>query len=151
MKVFQAMDELEELLMALLFTMLHLSTMPQLLPMPLSLLTMPPLLLMLHWLPIMVLFLVATEVLAKCLTNLSPSHTRENTEAPHSPRLLELELLPLLTLLTVFMVPGDLSLMDLVMELSSMVKGFPMCKLFLLRYGLCIIISIRLFGNRDIK
>merc|ERR1739838_857795 len=99
-------------LMPLLFTMLHLSTMLQLLP-------------MLHWLPIMVLFLVAIEVLAKCLTNLSPSHTRENTEAPHSPRLSELELLLLPTLLTVFMVPGDLLLMDLVMELYSMVKGFP--------------------------
>merc|ERR1712106_964929 len=103
---------------------LHLSTMLQLLPMLLSLLTMLPLFLMLHWLPIMVLFLVAIEVLAKCLTNLSPSHTRENTEAPHSPRLSELELLLLLTLLTVFMVPGDSLLMDLVMELYSMVKGF---------------------------
>merc|ERR1712106_677562 len=103
---------------------LHLSTVSQLLPMPLSLLTMLPLLLMLHWLPTMVLFLVAIEVLAKCLTNLSPSHTRENTEAPHSPRLLELELLLLLILLTVFMGPEELPVMDLVMELYSMVKGF---------------------------
>jgi hypothetical protein len=74
----------------------------------------------------MVLFLVDMVVMpvqAKSLTNLSPSHTRENTEAPHSPRLLELELLLLLILQTVFMVPEESSLMGLDMELSSMVKA----------------------------
>merc|ERR1712106_1108935 len=40
---------------------------------------------------------------AKCLTSLCPSHTKENTEAPLSQRLLEPVLLPWLTLQTVFM------------------------------------------------
>merc|ERR1712117_164867 len=57
--------------------------------------------------------------LAKYLTNLYPSHTRENTEALLSPRLSELLLLPWLTLLTVFMVPRLLLLTQLLMQLPT--------------------------------
>merc|ERR1719250_512373 len=78
----------------------------------LPLLFMLPLLLpMLQWL-LLVIMLVQ---LVKYLTSQCPSHTRENTEAPFSPRLSELLLLPLLTLPTVFMVPRLLLVTQLLM------------------------------------
>merc|ERR1719312_769307 len=78
----------------------------------LPLLTMLPLLLpMLQWL-LLVIMLVQ---LVKYLTSQGPSHTRENTEAPGSPRLLELLSLPWLTLPIVFMVPRLLLLTQLLM------------------------------------
>merc|ERR1719308_384947 len=78
----------------------------------LPLLTMLPLLLpMLQWL-LLVIMLVQ---LVKYLTSQCPSHTRENTEAPLSPRLSELLSLPSLTLPIVFMVPRLLLLTQLLM------------------------------------
>ena len=52
-------------------------------------------------------------LLARYPTSQYPGLTRENTEAPHSPRLLEQELLLLLTHLTVFMEQRLSLLMDL--------------------------------------
>merc|ERR1719320_2091292 len=72
---------------------------------------LPLLLPMLQWL-LLVIMLVQ---LVKYLTSQCPSHTRENTEAPFSPRLSELLLLPLLTLPTVFMVPRLLLVTQLLM------------------------------------
>merc|ERR1719347_1201465 len=84
--------------------------LPQLFMLPL--LSMLPLLLpMLQWL-LLVIMLVQ---LVKYLTSQCPSHTRENTEAPLSPRLSELLSLPWLTLPTVFMVQRLLLLTDLLM------------------------------------
>merc|ERR1719320_1814309 len=78
----------------------------------LPLLTMLPLLLpMLLWL----LLAIMRVQLVKYLTSQCLSHTRENTEAPLSPRLSELLLLPWLTLPTVFMVPRLLLLTQLLM------------------------------------
>merc|ERR1719250_530634 len=78
----------------------------------LPLLTMLPLLLpMLLWL----LLAIMLVQLVKYLISQCPSHTRENTEAPLSPRLSELLLLPWLTLPTVFMVPRLLLLTQLLM------------------------------------
>merc|ERR1719320_834422 len=75
----------------------------------LPLLTMLPLLLpMLQWL----LLAIMLVQLVKYLTSQCPSHTRENTEVPLSPRLSELLLLPLPT---VFMVPRLLLLTQLLM------------------------------------
>merc|ERR1719483_951541 len=73
----------------------------------LPLLSMPPLLTMLpQLLPMLHLLLLAIMLvqLAKFLTSQSPSHTRENTEAPSSQRLSELLLPPWLTHQTVSMV-----------------------------------------------
>merc|ERR1719312_1980116 len=72
---------------------------------------LPLLLPMLQWL-LLVIMLVQ---LAKYLTSQCPSHTRENTEAPLSPRLSELLSLPWLTLPTVSMVPRLLLLTQLLM------------------------------------
>merc|ERR1719312_1553164 len=78
----------------------------------LPLLSMLPLLLpMLQWL-LLVIMLVQ---LVKYLTSQCPSHTRENTEVPLSPRLLELLSLLWLTLPIVFMVPRLLLLAQLLM------------------------------------
>merc|ERR1719369_2004208 len=120
--------------MLLWSTMLQLWLMPQLSTMHLlstihlslhtmhlSLLTMLLFLLMLLWLLTMV-FMLDMLVPVKYPINLSPNHSRENTEAPHSPRHLELELPQLLILPTVFMVLEVSLDMDLVMELYSMVK-----------------------------
>merc|ERR1719483_1761029 len=77
---------------------------------------MPPLPTMLpQLLPMLHLLLLAIMLvqLAKFLTSQSPSHTRENTEAPPSQRLSELLLLPWLTHQTVSMVLILLLLMDL--------------------------------------
>merc|ERR1719513_469283 len=91
--------------------MLPLLTMLPLLSM-LLLLTMLPLLLpMLQWL----LLAIMLVQLVKYLTSQCPSHTRENTEAPLSPRLSELLSLLWLTLPTVFMVPRLLLLTQLLM------------------------------------
>ena len=120
--------------MLLYYTMLHLCTMLQLSTMLLLstmhlslhtmlllLLTMLLLLLMLPWLLTMV-FMLDMLVQVKYPINLSPNHIRENTEAPHNPRHLELELPQLLILPTVFMVLEVYLVMVLVMEWSSMVK-----------------------------
>merc|ERR1719206_1136675 len=98
---------LMELLCTLMLQLLRLllPMLPLLFMLPL--LTMLPLLLpMLQWL----LLAIMLVQLVKYLISQCPSHTRENTEAPLSPRLSELLLLPWLTLPTVFMVPRLLSL-----------------------------------------
>merc|ERR1719445_567806 len=82
----------------------------------LPLLSMLPLLLpMLQWL-LLVIMLVQ---LVKYLTSQCPSHTRENTEVPLSPRLSELLSLPWLTLPIAFMVPRLLLLTQLLMLLLN--------------------------------
>merc|ERR1719206_1090005 len=78
----------------------------------LPLLSMLPLLLPMLQLLLLAIMLVQ---LVKYLTSQCPSHTRENTEAPLSPRLSEPLLLPWLTLPTVFMVPRLLLLTQLLM------------------------------------
>merc|ERR1719350_24410 len=75
--------------------------------MPLLLSMLPLLTMLLQLLPMLLLLLLVIMLvqLVKFPTSLCPSHTRENTEAPLSQRLLEPQLLLWLTLLTVFMVP----------------------------------------------
>merc|ERR1719320_72987 len=58
-------------------------------------------------------------LLARYPTSQCPDHTRGNTGAPLSPRLLEQELLLLLTLLTVFMEQRLSLLMDLLTMLPQ--------------------------------
>merc|ERR1712106_725347 len=86
-------------------------------------LSMSPLLTMLlQLLPMLQLLLLAIMLvqLAKFLTSQSPSHTKENTEAPPSQRLSELPLLPWLTLQTVSM---ELILSPTQLPMLSLVKN----------------------------
>merc|ERR1712128_32728 len=114
------------LLMLPLLSMLLLLMLPllsMLLQLMLPLLSMSPLLTMLpQLLPMLQLLLLAIMLvqLVKFLTSQSQSHTRENTEAPLSQRLLELLLPRWLTHQTVSMV---LILFPTQLPMLSMVKN----------------------------